>query len=273
MKLDEETGHFSWIPTEEQGGDNYNVVLIAADETGEVKRRVSLDFTVVEVNTPPALIGQHSLDVNPKSGLKLLLNAVDFDLPPNQLTFSLGGTPPRGLSLDSETGVLSWDGNSTASLTGTHKVLVRVTDDGTLPKYTETEIRLHFTSIEIEEIPRQTIEEQRTLKLPILATILGQQPAKLSYRFKEPAPIGSQVDAQSGEFQWTAPTGSAGTVHNVTVEVAVATNSSLRGVVHFQIEVESLSPTAYWDLEDLPSPTVPRQELVLLKNPAFAQGV
>jgi hypothetical protein len=150
-------------------------------------------------------------------------------------------------------------------------VQVRVTDNGIRPQSREKTIELILTSIEIEEIPKQTIEEGRLLLVPIQAKITGEQQPAFTYRLQMPAPEGSRIDPQTGEFQWTAPQGSAGTVHNVTVEVSVAANSSLRRTGQFQIEVTSLSPTDYWGLPILPTPQAPPQEVVLLKDPAFAQ--
>jgi hypothetical protein len=87
---------------------------------------------VLETNSPPVLAPIADKTVSEGQLLTFTAEAFDPDLPPQQLTFSLGPGAPSGATIHPETGVFTW---TPTSFQGgvTYQITVIVTDDGDPP--------------------------------------------------------------------------------------------------------------------------------------------
>src|SRR6185503_12991449 len=117
-------------------------------------------FTVIvsEVNRPPVLTVPPNQFINELSTLVLIHTAADPDIPANTLSFSLL-SPPAGMSLDANSGVLSWTPTEAQS-PSTNLITVKVSDNG-LPALSHTN---SFTVIvsEVNRAPVLTVPSDQT---------------------------------------------------------------------------------------------------------------
>lgn len=130
MSIDPATGVLTWTPTEADGPGEYFVTVRVTDNgQPPLSDRKGFTLTVNEVNSAPGLAPIPDYSVPVGGTVRFIVSASDPDLPPNQLTFSLGPDAPLGASLDPTTGLFSW----TPTSPGTNQVTVQVTDDGVPP--------------------------------------------------------------------------------------------------------------------------------------------
>src|SRR3989441_217147 len=151
--------------------------------------------------------------------------ATDPDIPANILTFALVAGP-SGMTLDSDTGVLTWT-PSEAQGPSTYVITVRVTDNGS-PPLSDTK---SFTII-VNEVnaaptltvpPTQTINELTTLSVTNTATD-PDIPANTLTFVLVTGPSGMTLDSATGVLTWT-PTEAQGPSTNV-ITVRVTDNGS-----------------------------------------------
>ncbi|MBI1841756.1 MAG: lamin tail domain-containing protein [Verrucomicrobia bacterium] len=123
-------GRFRWRPTEAQGPGSY-ALSVRVTDSGKpgLSAATSFKIKVDEVNQPPAF-DQHAH--YGQVGKRLAFaTAVDPDLPPQRLGFSLPQGAPVGLTVEPASGVVTW--TPTADQVGRHAVVVQAVDDGSPP--------------------------------------------------------------------------------------------------------------------------------------------
>jgi hypothetical protein len=190
-----QTGVISWTPSETQGGTTNIVRVVVADNnpgatTGTSLRTTnSFTLTVREVNSAPIVTSITNQAVRFGFLWTNQVNAVDNDLPANQLTYSVE-EGPSGLTINPTTGALSW--TPLEAQVGTHTVRVRVTDDGTPAQNGETTFQIVVTG----EETRLEIIRVGTL---VQVTILGN--VGLNYRLERSEDLTNWV--QQSEFRLT----------------------------------------------------------------------
>ncbi|MGZ5544762.1 MAG: lamin tail domain-containing protein, partial [Limisphaerales bacterium] len=130
LVIDPSTGVMTWTPTEAQGPSNYGVNVRATKNSGaHLSSTITFSITVNEVNQAPVLGSIQNIQVEEGGFASLQISAVDADLPKQNLTYSLLPGAPAGASIDTVSGLFTWqtplDG---AALT--NQIFVVVTDDG-----------------------------------------------------------------------------------------------------------------------------------------------
>ena len=129
MQFDGETGAFSWIPSEEQGPDSYQLTFTATDDgTPNTSRDTTITILVNEVNMAPVLDDIATQTAFPGDPITFTATASDGDIPENNLVFSLIDAQP-GMEINPASGEFSW----VMTEGGPFQVTVTVTDDGDLP--------------------------------------------------------------------------------------------------------------------------------------------
>jgi hypothetical protein len=131
-------GAFSWTPSEEQGGQSYEVtVTITASETGNQAFSASETFTieVAEINRAPTLGELSDQVADAQSTLTFTATATDPDIPAQTLSFSLDeASLALGMAIDATTGVFTWSPTAEQAGAGqSYTVSITVTDDGAQP--------------------------------------------------------------------------------------------------------------------------------------------
>ncbi|HRT30001.1 MAG TPA: YDG domain-containing protein, partial [Kiritimatiellia bacterium] len=131
-------GAFSWTPSEEQGGQSYEVtVTITASETGSQAFSASETFTieVAEINRAPKLGELSDQVADAQSTLTFTATATDPDIPAQTLSFSLDeASLALGMAIGATNGVFTWSPTAEQAGAGqSYTVSITVTDDGAQP--------------------------------------------------------------------------------------------------------------------------------------------
>jgi hypothetical protein len=122
-------GAFSWTPTETQGPHSYAFAIEVCDSSSEALcAQADVTVSVSEVNVAPVLGAIGNQQVEQTYQLAFLAVASDVDLPDNDLTFSLQGTP-TGASIDPASGAFNWT-PSTEQAPDDYLFIVKVCDNG-----------------------------------------------------------------------------------------------------------------------------------------------
>jgi len=123
----DQSGVFTWTPTEAQGGTGSPFSFTVRVSDGVVNTDASVSITVNEVNQAPTLTAIGSKVVLLGGTLTFTAVGTDADLPAQGLSYSLTGSVPSGASIDPTSGVFTW--TPTAAQAGqTYTFTVVVTD-------------------------------------------------------------------------------------------------------------------------------------------------
>ena len=229
--IDPSTGAFSWTPTEAQGPsptvNDYTFNVCVSDGVASPVCE-TIKVTVNEVNQAPTLDSIGNKSVNELALLTFTALGHDTDVPANPLSYSLGGTPPSGASIDPSTGAFSW---TPTEAQGPSPTVNDYTFDACVDDTTTTSCEtIKVTVNEVNQAPTlDSIGNKSVNELALLTfTALGHDtdvPANpLSYSLGGTPPSGASIDPSTGAFSWT-PTEAQGpspTVNDYTFNVCVS---------------------------------------------------
>ncbi|NND74213.1 MAG: tandem-95 repeat protein, partial [Ilumatobacter sp.] len=218
--LDAATGDVAWTPTEANGGAAYPVTFTVTDDgAGTLADSETVTITVNEINEAPVLAPVGDRTVDETVALAFTLNAVDADVPANNLTFSATGLP-AGATLDPATGDVAWTPTE-AQGDATYPVTFTVTDDGAGALSDSETIDITVTEVNtapvLAPIGDRSVDELVTLAFTVTASD-GDVPADALAFSATGLPTGATLDSVTGEFAWT-PTESDDGDHPVTFTV------------------------------------------------------
>jgi hypothetical protein len=130
VTINSSTGILMW-PTTELDGPSTNTINVIVTDNGfpPLSSTGSVTVVVNEVNQAPILSPIGNYTIAEGFLLRITNSAVDYDIPTNALTFSLGNPAPTGASIDSHTGIFSWRPTDTQG-PSTNLIKVVVTDNG-----------------------------------------------------------------------------------------------------------------------------------------------
>jgi hypothetical protein len=145
LVIDPQTGRLTWNTQETDGGRIISATITVTDG-GLPAKSDSETFTinVAESNEPPAINPVSPLTIAAGQALQVTINATDSDLPAQTLAYSLTGTPPAGMSIDSASGLLTWTAD-TAMEPQSLTVEVQVADNGTPPQTASRQLSIVVT--------------------------------------------------------------------------------------------------------------------------------
>ncbi|HEY1172625.1 MAG TPA: putative Ig domain-containing protein, partial [Verrucomicrobiae bacterium] len=224
VAIDANSGVITWTPTEAQGPST-NVLSVIVTDNGTPSLSATQSFTVVvlEVNSAPVLAMPIEQTIFEGHLLSVTNSATDADMPVNTLVYSLGSGVPAGVSIDANTGLITW---TPSELQGpsTNVIEVVVTDDGVPPL--SNSVFLTVTVLETNSAPmlaaitNHTVIEGQLLSVTNVATD-GDFPVNvLTFSLGMNAPAGMNINATNGIISWV-PTLTQGPSTNV-VNVVVA---------------------------------------------------
>lgn len=128
-RIDAETGRFSWTLTELDGPGTFSIAVRVADSSVPALSTVrTFVITVAESNRAPVFDPIDDLSALEGSLVTFTAHANDPDLPAHHLTYSLAPGAPDGMTIDPETGLVSW--TAAASRDRPFRITVHAADDG-----------------------------------------------------------------------------------------------------------------------------------------------
>jgi len=199
--------------------------------------------TVNKVNSPPYFGGNPGpLVVGVLHTLTFTNVAFDNDLPPDHLTFALVSAP-SGVSLDPNTGIVTWT-PTPAQAPSSNAIVVRIYDDGT-PSLSATQTVTVLVAVvnnppQLTRPSDRTMDEMTPLVVNLTATDSDLPLQKLTFSLVS-APTGVVLDGDTGVLNWT-PTERQGPSTNV-ITVAVSDNGtpSLSATQSFTVTVREVN--------------------------------
>ena len=216
--IHQDTGVFSWTPSESQDG-TYTITVRVEDGNGGSDSE-AITVTVDEVNEDPVLNSIGPKSANPLETLSFTASASDADIiggTADTLEFSLTGTPPTGASINQNTGVFSW--TPTASQTGAYTITFQVQDGAGATDSEDVTVTVTVSNQNpvLGSIGSKSVDELATLSFNATATD-GNNDA-LEFSLTGTPPSGASINSTSGAFSWT-PTELQDGSHSVTVRVS-----------------------------------------------------
>ncbi len=214
MKLDSISGELRWLVPITQQRD-HTVSVQVYDRRGGFDQ---FDFTISILG----VIGNHSPQITTVPPLNTPFGLFEYDVDAidadgDALTYSLQ-TAPAGMTIDAQTGLVSWMSASTHI--GDHPVTIRVTDAP--GAYTEQSFVLTITAPPVDNnpptitsTPVQSVVAGQPYSYQVIAT--DPDGDALSYRLST-APATMQIDAITGLISWTPTTAELGP-HTIDLEV------------------------------------------------------
>ncbi len=125
--INPDSGIIIWTPTEAQGPGTYPItVRVASIDAPDLAAETRFQVKVLEVNFPPRLLPISAQAIAAQQPFRLLIKAVDPDIPENRFTFSLDSGAPAGAMIDPVSGQFAWTPTAEQS-PGEYQIKVRVT--------------------------------------------------------------------------------------------------------------------------------------------------
>ncbi|MDA7680206.1 lamin tail domain-containing protein [bacterium] len=172
--IDSTTGEISWLTGEIHGPGRFTIPVTVTDGGNPAKSSTATyGVRVGEVNQPPVIGSLPDQTVAAGATLRIVMRAVDIDLPAQGLQFSLDNSSPVRVALDPETGevLISPDLDLEP---GVYRFVVSVSDDGTPVMTFSREFAVNVI------LPTEEVELEIVSSLPgemafEWATVIGAQ--------------------------------------------------------------------------------------------------
>src|SRR5205823_5625548 len=215
-------GAITWTPSAAQGPST-NVVTVRVFDDGSPSLSTTNSFRVIvtKMNTAPVLTVPANQTIREILDTLVVTNtATDADVPANTLTFALVSAP-TGVSLDANTGVLTWTPTE-AQGPSTNPITVRATDNGT-PALNSSRsftvvVREVNTAPVLAAIPNRTNYLGTSVSFTATATDQDIPANILTFSLGTNSPSGAVINPNTGVFQWTIP-GPNSSTNSITVIV------------------------------------------------------
>ncbi len=232
------TGKLTWTPTEAQGSNSYTVTVVVTDTNppavNEKQLSVTNSFTVTvnEFNTPPHFTSVPGTQtVTELTPLAVSVAAADDDLPTNPLTYGLV-SPPTGMTINPNNGAISWTPTE-AQGPNSYAITVTVADSNPNAINQKQFILTNSFTVNVTESNRppvltapgpQTLDELTPLSVTATASDSDLPANPLTYALVSP-PAGMNINAGTGEINWTPTEAQGPNVYTITV-TATDTNAA-----------------------------------------------
>lgn len=228
MSIDSSTGKLSWTPSHNQTSNPnlvHNATVKAYDAANSSAYATkNIKIKVVQVNTRPTVTCASGLNI--ESGDKLLLQANGSDPDIGQkLKYTLSGAP-SGASINSTTGVITWQTKTSNSGAYTFKVVA--TDNG-IPKLSGScSVTVNVSSENHAPTLAAIADKTATVgnSLSFTASASDQDSGQTLSFSLSGAPTGASINSASGKFTWTPSTEQAAASTNYSFAVRVTDSGS-----------------------------------------------
>lgn len=247
LELDAATGDLAWTPTETDGPGSHVIrVLIRDDGNPPLSTTAQVNITVNEVDNPPLIEAIQAQTVDENTTFRYQVKAADPDDANAALSYALDGNPPPGLSIDANSGLITWTPDETQG-PSSHIILVRVTEKtgGSLSSTRSFGLAVNEVNqpAKLAAIGDFNLEEGTRLNFISAATDLDLPPQPLVFSLAAGAPSGASIDSATGAFEWNVPADAGASTNRITIQVTdlpgggVADSKSFTVTVHPKFKV------------------------------------
>ncbi len=227
-------------------GNTYAFYSLAVDNAGNRQSPPASPnavTTVTMTNHAPQIAAISNQTVFAGNTLSLTVPASDPDS--NTLSFALGAGSPPGVTLNSQSGALSWQTSRTAG-SSTNTVSVTVTDSG-IPPLSVTESFQVFviatnTPPTLSPIADQIVSAGQLLSVTNTASDSDFPAQTLTFSLGPGAPTGVALNSSNGIFSWTPADFQGGTTNPIQIIVTDNGTPPLSATQSFSITVIANGP-------------------------------
>jgi hypothetical protein len=223
-------------------GASYRFYTVGIDAAGnrELIPQVPDALTAVTItNRLPVLVTGGDAVIDEVDLLERQLSASDPDAPAQSLTFSVT-SGPAGVVVDPATGLLQWvpgEGNGPS----TNTVVVRVTDDGSPPRFAEGSFRVFVREVNeapvVAPMPDRILNEQQVFAYTPSASDSDLPPQRLTWSIAGTAPVGLTVNPVNGRVDWRPNSIQGPAAYPITLRVTDNGSPALSSTQRFTLYV------------------------------------
>ena len=215
------TGLVQWTPSA-SAGQMHNIIVKATDTAGNEEYQT---YTLY-VKQPPVFSSIDDKVVAEENLLEFTVQATPQNGDPT-VTYSLGPNVPAGVTINSETGLVSWTPTE-AQGPGSYPIVVKATDsDGVNDSITVwvdvTEVN---TPPVLDPIADITVNEGETISFQVPVTDPDLPANQLIFTLIGDAPEGLSLHPTTGQLTWTPNEYQGGETFDLTIRVADSAGAS-----------------------------------------------
>ena len=231
MSIDANSGIINWVPEIAQIGTHN--VIVSVKDIAEAEDTQSYVITVNNVDDAPNIISTAVISINERAIYQYDVNATDLDVG-EVLVYSLTEFP-SGMSINSNSGLISWV--PTSEQLGSHSVKVLVTDTDNL-----TDTQNYYVQVQnVNDAPsfstQPILEINERANYDYDADAQDQDPSdSLTYSLQT-APIGMSISSYYGRVSWTPTSDQLGS-HEVVL--VVTDQGGLTDTQSYNIQVKNV---------------------------------
>ncbi|MCX2745876.1 putative Ig domain-containing protein [Mangrovivirga sp. M17] len=241
--IDENTGQFTWTPSEAEGPGQYEIFFTVTDIYGGTSTTSSI-ISVLEDNEDPKIENIENQTINEGEPWTYQVIATDEDIEngvEQVLSYDFKNGFPEGITIDGTTGLISWTPNESQG-PGTYEVTVRVRDDGSPRGMDEEKFKIEVLEVNTAPILNdpgsKIVDEQTKLEFTLLSTDTDRPENEIQYSIVSGAASGMNLDSKSGVFSWTPSENQGPSTYVVTFS---ASDGELSDEVDVEITVNEVN--------------------------------
>ena len=259
------SGVVSWIPSESQGGQSLSfTVRVSDNQVPALTAQQTYFVNVAEVNSAPVFAAVPNQKIQELVPFQLDVLATDSDIPANTLTYSLVGSVPAGMQINSTTGRISWTPTE-AQGPGVYTITVQAKDNGVPSLASSVSFNIEVEEVNqspiITAISDQTINEMVAWTYQVVATDADLPANTLTYSLTT-APTGMTISASTGLISWTPTEAQGPGTYNVTVSVTDNGTPARGALRSFSVKVNEVNTAPV--LNPIANVSVDEQSMLIL---------
>ncbi len=227
-------------------GNTYAFYSLALDNAGNRQSPPASPnavTTVTMTNQAPQIAAISNQTVVAGNTLLLIVPASDPDS--NTLSFALGAGSPPGVTLNSQSGALSWQTSRTAG-SSTNTITVKVTDSGIPPLSATQSFQVFVIATNtppiLSPIADQIVSAGQLLSITNTASDSDFPAQTLTFSLGPGAPTGVALNSSNGVFSWTPADFQGGTTNSIQIIVTDNGTPPLGATQSFSITVVANGP-------------------------------
>jgi len=194
MVIDEQSGKISWTPAIDQSGEHKVIVVAVDNGTPSLSSVQEFSIVVTESNLPPVFTSVAITQAVEESQYEYKVSVDDVNITTFSLVFK-----PNGMSIDSESGLISW--TPTNDQSGEHKVTVMVVDNGTPSFHSMQEFSLIVTESNVPPVFTSVANTQAVEESQYEYKVSVDDVNNTSFSLVS-KPDGMSIDKQTGLISW-----------------------------------------------------------------------